>query len=436
VQVDGVMGGRSSGRLRFEGGAMEFTGTINLQGGGFSSVRRSMPTVDLSKFAGVLVGVETDAFPQKKAPLGLHLQLQDASSWWGYASAFAVPLSETAGELATAFLPLSSFDRASASGRRCSTCRLDPTRVNGIDLYVLFQEGPFRVRVRSITAVEASWTSPVPVVPLPSAAAVEELFTAAINSGTKLDGYGYTELCAAIYASSLRTLLAATGPSNGAKGVACAGLEHAAGQRSKSDRAWGLRDTMDAILADLKGTARGSRQDWLPGADAAQDALEACKLGENGSMVDFSEPGELPSPSPSGEGGGSGSLEAFEGPFSRMGISGFNDLGSSLVASPGECAARCLRNARCRSFDYGARQNVAGECWLSTANRESVGPAYTVWELYDYYERRDISDPSDPSDPSGDPSDASYAGDAHPATLVAPLAVLVGRLAALDRWLH
>ena len=48
----------------------------------------------------------------------------------------------------------------------------------------------------------------------------------------------------------------------------------------------------------------------------------------------------------------------FMGPFTAMGISGNNDLESSVVGSPEECAQRCLANARCQSFDYGARGEV------------------------------------------------------------------------------
>merc|ERR1712025_1024219 len=81
-------------------------------------------------------------------------------------------------------------------------------------------------------------------------------------------------------------------------------------------------------------------------------------------------------------------MTGFIGPFKGMGISGYNDLGSSKVRDPLECATKCLNDARCRSFDYGARQEVQGECWLSTANRRTAGSAFSSWDLYDYYERR------------------------------------------------
>merc|ERR1719491_776613 len=77
----------------------------------------------------------------------------------------------------------------------------------------------------------------------------------------------------------------------------------------------------------------------------------------------------------------------FKGPFEAMGISGHNDLGASKVSTAEECAVKCRKLSNCRSFDLGVRGKVAGECWLSTANRASAGSAYTAWALYDYYER-------------------------------------------------
>ena len=80
-------------------------------------------------------------------------------------------------------------------------------------------------------------------------------------------------------------------------------------------------------------------------------------------------------------------VPGFVGPFEGMGISGFNDLGNAPAFGPTECAGRCADLEACRSFDWGARDGVRGECWLSTANRASAGNAYTHWPLYDYYEK-------------------------------------------------
>eukprot|EP01051_Picozoa_sp_SAG22_P004619 SAG22_NODE_252_length_13679_cov_74.486524_5_plen_449_part_00 len=80
-------------------------------------------------------------------------------------------------------------------------------------------------------------------------------------------------------------------------------------------------------------------------------------------------------------------VDGFAGPFVGMGISGFNDLGHTRAAGPAECARHCAALAACRSFDWGARGQVRGECWLSSADRQSAGHAYRAWQLYDYYEK-------------------------------------------------
>jgi hypothetical protein len=83
--------------------------------------------------------------------------------------------------------------------------------------------------------------------------------------------------------------------------------------------------------------------------------------------------------------------EGFDGPFVGMGITGHNDFAMVSVNSAAECAKACTKIAECRSFDYGARGNVVGECWLSLADRKSAGNAYRSWELYNYYEIKGAS---------------------------------------------
>uniref|UniRef100_A0A7S4JSA9 NADH:ubiquinone oxidoreductase intermediate-associated protein 30 domain-containing protein n=1 Tax=Odontella aurita TaxID=265563 RepID=A0A7S4JSA9_9STRA len=305
VQVDGVMGGKSSGRLTFEddgggggGGTknvMVFGGDISLNGGGFSSVRRRLSSsIDLSSYAGIAVEVETHAFSRssdgggasssssssssssaRTSPLGLHLQLHDASSsYYGFASAFAVPLSAESGEVATVFLPLDSFDRGNRMGWQCRECSLDATSVDEMDVYVLFQEGPFEVRIRSIAAVEdapppSSLASPA--VPLTSAEDVSGLFLSAVRSGGYLYDQGYRELCASIYWSALSSVVASRDgdgvdfDSSAARRVACAGLDRTLRERENAaSAAWAMRHTMDAIVADLYDEERSDAASWLP----------------------------------------------------------------------------------------------------------------------------------------------------------------------------
>ncbi|CAK0857783.1 unnamed protein product [Prorocentrum cordatum] len=369
VQVDGVMGGKSSGELRFQDGRLVFSGIIDLNGGGFSSVRAGMEPSDLSTYDGLVVELDAAAYVPSRAPLGVHLQLRHASSFWSFAAAFAVPFADEAGASARVFLPLADFDRGSGMGYTCSVCSLDTTRIVGVDVYVLFQEGPFEVRLRSITAVQQAQRFSSPPISLLSSGAVQDFLESAVESGASLYNKGYTELCIAVYASCLSSLGVSTGPSDGVKGVACAGLK-ASGQGSKSQRAFALRSTIDAILADLQGAPRDSSLSWLPSSNAASAALDTCQANFS---VDVSSNFLLEGPSSTV----SGAVDGFEGPFSGMGISGYNDLGKHMVGSPAECAGLCLDMATCSSFDYGARGDVEGECWLSTADRISAGSAYT-----------------------------------------------------------
>ena len=94
VQVDGVMGGKSSGTLDFTTGTtdtddehvMQFTGTISLDGGGFSSIRRRYAgdLLDLSDYAGVVVTLETQASSASVPPLGAELSFGDATSQYDF----------------------------------------------------------------------------------------------------------------------------------------------------------------------------------------------------------------------------------------------------------------------------------------------------------------------------------------------------------------
>ena len=117
VQVDGVMGGKSSGFLRFDDSdsVMDFSGNIILDGGGFSSVRKErFNEIDLTEYAGVVVqleAVDAHTAASVQPPLGLHLQFHDSSSRYGFASAFAIPLASAVGEELSVYLPLESFDR-------------------------------------------------------------------------------------------------------------------------------------------------------------------------------------------------------------------------------------------------------------------------------------------------------------------------------------
>merc|ERR1719388_92854 len=285
--------------------------TITINGGTVKVNDAKVVTPDVMCANGVIHIIDKVILPpappvQYVAPLGLQLQLD------GFPASFARPLSQTSGQLVKVFLPLASFD----TGRwRCQSCRLDTRTVDGLAIYVLFQSGPFEVRIRSITAVKRSVSPPVPSISLGSSDAVIELLKASIKSGGSLYDKEYEELCIAIYSTSLHAIMAATGPSVATKSVACAGLINAR-KSSKSENAWILRHAIDAILSDIQGTPRSVQYDWLPSAQDAAGTFESCadKL-EN--LPQDSAPLESAMPSVPE----TNLITGFIGPFERMGIS-------------------------------------------------------------------------------------------------------------------
>jgi len=305
VQVDGVMGGRSSGSLEFldSRSVLHFTGNINLNGGGFSSVRKSIRNpIDLSGYAGIVIDlVTTVAHNGATPPLGMHLQLHDSSSRYGYASAFSVPLSEFAGEETSVYLPLSSFDRGSRMGYQCSNCALNRRSINEMDVYVLFQEGIFDVKIKAIRAVGEQQVVPSPVLTISSNDEIRELIVSTISRGGSLYDYGYYELCISVYASTLNSMLAAdSGVTGVLKGMICQGLSRASEQDNKGDKAWTLRYTMDGVLEHL-GFLDGDDLSWRPLATSMSDLGYACEGVTSGESIATStvSPSSEPSPAPS-----------------------------------------------------------------------------------------------------------------------------------------
>lgn len=441
--LDGVMGGRSSGTFVIEGKTLVFSGDIKNDGGGFASVRRTFSAMDLSRFAGLMVEVEASVFNRDAAPLALHIQLRDQTSWYSYAAPLAVPVASGAGARAKAFLPMAAFDHASRGGYVCSSgCKLNPQAVTGLEIFVLFQSGPFKVRIFEISALLEPTHGPalpttVAVAGLADEGAVASFIQAAINSGRYVYDKGYAGLCDVIYWSVAMSVFSTLGARPGARGVMCAGLTQAMRSADHTARAWVLRRTFDAVLADETSTARiaggsypvsiaGLRDNWLPDPGAASElAAQSCSgfvaasASPSSSATSTTAAGpmtstpSMPNADPSSASSATGvpsigsselltGTAKFQGPFVGMGITGYNDLGRHLVSNPLECAEKCARTQQCRSFDYGARGSVRGECWLSTADRASAGLAYTPWGKYDYYERDFESSASRSAEPTGE----------------------------------
>lgn len=274
IGVDGVMGGKSKGYASYSdpNDTMTFYGTINTNGGGFANVgRRFRPSLDLTPYAGVVVEMEAERWVgsssggEGEKPFGFHLQMGDRAGYYGFSSAFAVPLSEEDRVGTGVYLPLDSFDRSSRMGYQCKSCTLDTTSIDEMEIYALFQEGPFRVNVKSITAVTDPRSFVAPTIGFGSTEDITALIEATVTSGSKVYDYGYREICIAIYWSTLNTILEATGVSNAVKEVACVGLKRVDYNGEKVENAWTLRYTLDAVLADVQGVERKSNSPaWIP----------------------------------------------------------------------------------------------------------------------------------------------------------------------------
>lgn len=138
---DGVMGGLSSGGPRFENGQMIFQGVINTNGGGFSSVRRSVPKGALGDASGIKLRLKTDGRDYK-------LTLRSSAAWRGRRVSFQAPIpSSKAGEWAEVSVPFSDL-RGTIFGRRVRGAKFDKEAV--VELGIILaddRDGPFRLDV-------------------------------------------------------------------------------------------------------------------------------------------------------------------------------------------------------------------------------------------------------------------------------------------------
>ena len=79
------------------------------------------------------------------------------------------------------FLPLSSLDRWSRMGFTCNNCQLDVVFVDKTDIYVLFQEGLFNMRVYDITAADIPISYPSPLINIGAASEIRAFLVPPLN---------------------------------------------------------------------------------------------------------------------------------------------------------------------------------------------------------------------------------------------------------------
>ncbi len=138
---DGVMGGRSSGGPGFENDNLVFSGVINTNGGGFSSVRRPVERGDMRGAKSVTMRIKSDGRAYR-------LRFRTNVTYYGRRIAFQKPIPVTkSGEWETVTVTLDNM-RASLWGRSIRGAEFIPAEVvetgfiiaDGID-------GPFRLEV-------------------------------------------------------------------------------------------------------------------------------------------------------------------------------------------------------------------------------------------------------------------------------------------------
>lgn len=142
--LDGVMGGRSTGRIQNGNGTLVFDGATSLENnGGFSSIRCNVKDGLFDGADAVRLVVKGDGRDYK-----LSVKNGQGRGAGGYWASFPT----TKGEWTEVVIPISSLDRQ-FMGQRLQG-RVSPEDIRAVEFYIYDKKaGPFRLEVDSISAV-------------------------------------------------------------------------------------------------------------------------------------------------------------------------------------------------------------------------------------------------------------------------------------------
>jgi len=148
VVNDDVMGGRSEGDTHFDDGHMTFFGSINTNGGGFSSVRRAIEPGQLTGADRVRLRVKTDGRPYR-------VTFRDGSHSRRGEVMYRAPIEAAASDgwqtVSVAFADL----EASFHGNPVDAEPFDPAAAYELGLILNdTRDGPFHLAVQWIAAVQ------------------------------------------------------------------------------------------------------------------------------------------------------------------------------------------------------------------------------------------------------------------------------------------
>ncbi len=148
VVNDGVMGGRSEGTRFHEDGAMVFRGTINTQGGGFSSIRTDVEPGALAGADGVRLRLRSDGRAYR-------MTFRTSERWRGRSVSYqaAIPASPD-GEWTEVTVPLTGMD-TSVFGRSVRAAPFDPADARELGIILADgRDGPFRLEIAKIEGAD------------------------------------------------------------------------------------------------------------------------------------------------------------------------------------------------------------------------------------------------------------------------------------------
>ncbi len=146
VVNDGVMGGLSRGNIIQDGGAMGFAGTINTDGGGFSSIQ--MPA------RGLLDGARMIRVTMRGDARDYQLSLRSDARRWGRSVAYRASLRREPGADGWSVATV-SLDKLEPSifGQRVRAPDFDPAATQLLGFILADgRDGDFAMRVRKIEA--------------------------------------------------------------------------------------------------------------------------------------------------------------------------------------------------------------------------------------------------------------------------------------------
>ena len=146
--LDGVMGGRSTGRIAAgEGGTLRFTGELSLENnGGFSQIRTAVPEGTYAGTTGLIMRVKGDGRSYQCDIRSSRLRLMAG----GYQSVFKTKV----GEWTEVEIPFDQCVANSFGQRMRNAPALDPASIESVGITLADkQEGPF--------AIEVDWIRPI-----------------------------------------------------------------------------------------------------------------------------------------------------------------------------------------------------------------------------------------------------------------------------------